>query len=834
MKRNTRWNISRWLLGFSAVGACWLLSACGSSNSHADDGPPTPGGATVTLYVAGASPDAAPTILGTTVSDSNGRSQFTYTCPSPDALVYAVTSGGNGIQDAANPSIELMAALGPCSSAPSSFVINEVTTIAAVYALNAFRTIPGSDANPLGDMTQLRGKSPAIANAFATAALLADATTGQPAAFLPSATVCLGLEFSTPVVNCSGWGRLTALSNALGACVRSAAGSAPCTRLFTDTNASNTLQAALYIARNPGLVNIQDIYDLSTMSTLFITNLTAAPTDWTISLNFTNGFPGAPEAIAIDASGNVWSTAVGQTDSSLVPAKSYLVGLSPTGTPMTHSPYAVSLPIPGPDGPILSLAFDNNGNVWIANYQLGVVTVFDSSALPSGGFLPVGDYSYSAAGEANPTGIAIDGSGNAWLVNGNWTMTALSSSGMPLTGSPYTGIGLDAPTSIAIDANNHVWVANASASVTALDSSGMQLPGSPYTGGGLAGVGGQNIGQGIAIDDSGNIWVINKNNSVTALSSSGTPLTGSPYTGGGLKGAAAIAIDGDGNAWVASNGPETYSNEGGLPGPSGFGNSRITELSSSGRALSPSSGFTAGFMNVPTGIAIDGAGDVWVINDSFNSGPTTALSGANNGVTEFIGAAAPTLTPLAAQIFNHVQRTPPPPPPLTTYSIGGSLTGLASGASLVLQDNGGDNLPVSANGSFSFATAIASGAAYAVTVLTQPTGQSCVVSAGSGIVGAADITSVVVSCTTNTAATYTVGGTVSGLPGGSTLTLADNGGDVLQVRANGSFTFGTPIVIGATYDVTATVSPTTVTCIVSNGSGTIGSANVTNVVVTCQ
>jgi len=694
------------------------------------------------LYVAGASPDAAPTILGTTVSDGNGRSQFTYTCPSPDALIYAVTSGGNGIQDAANPSIALMAALGPCSSAPSSFVVNEVTTIATVYALNAFRTIPGSDANPLGDMTQLRGKLPAIANAFATAALLADVATGQPAAFLPSATVCLGLEFSTPVVNCSGWGRLTALSNALGACVRSAAGSAPCTRLFTDTNASDTLQAALFIARNPGLVNIQDIYELSTMSKLFITNLTAAPTDWTISLNFTNGFPGAPEAIAIDASGNVWSTAVGRSDSSLVPAKSHLVGLSPTGIPMTDSPYAVSLPIPGPQGPILSLAFDDNGNVWIANYQVGVVTVFDSSALPRGGLLPLEDYMYSAAGEANPAGIAIDGSGNAWFVNANWTMTALSSSGMPLTGSPYTG--------------------------------------------------------------------------------------------GGLSGAMAIAIDGDGNVWVASNGPETYANEGDYPGPIGFGNSRITALSSSGKALSPGSGFTGGFTNVPTGIAIDGAGDVWVINDSSNSDPMTAPSGANNGVTEFIGAAAPTLTPLAAQIVNHVQRTPPPPPPLTTYSIGGSLSGLASGASLVLQDNGGDNLPVPANGSFAFATAIASGAAYAVTVLTQPTGQTCVVSAGSGTVGAADISSVVVTCSTNVAATYTVGGAVSGLPGGSTLTLLDNGSDALAVRASGSFTFGTPIVAGATYDVTATVSPTTVTCIVSNGSGTIGSANVTNVLVTCQ
>jgi hypothetical protein len=55
-------------------------------------------------------------------------------------------------------------------------------------------------------------------------------------------------------------------------------------------------------------------------------------------------------------------------------------------------------------------------------------------------------------------------------------------------------------------------------------------------------------------------------------------------------------------------------------------------------------------------------------------------------------------------------------------------------------------LPVSANGSFAFATAIASGAAYAVTVLTQPTGQTCVVSAGSGTVGAAIVPNVVVTC----------------------------------------------------------------------------------------
>ena len=68
---------------------------------------------------------------------------------------------------------------------------------------------------------------------------------------------------------------------------------------------------------------------------------------------------------------------------------------------------------------------------------------------------------------------------------------------------------------------------------------------------------------------------------------------------------------------------------------------------------------------------------------------------------------------------------PPPPPPPTTFTIGGTLTGLATGASVVLQNNGGSNLTASANGAFTFTAAVNSGAAYAVTVLTQPSGQTC-------------------------------------------------------------------------------------------------------------
>jgi hypothetical protein len=88
-----------------------------------------------------------------------------------------------------------------------------------------------------------------------------------------------------------------------------------------------------------------------------------------------------------------------------------------------------------------------------------------------------------------------------------------------------------------------------------------------------------------------------------------------------------------------------------------------------------------------------------------------------------------------------------PPPPLT-YTIGVMVSGL-SGRGLVLQDNGGDNLSVTANGSFTFATSIAGGGAYSVAVLTQPSSpaQTCAVTNGNGTANA-NVTSVKVTCTT--------------------------------------------------------------------------------------
>ncbi len=81
--------------------------------------------------------------------------------------------------------------------------------------------------------------------------------------------------------------------------------------------------------------------------------------------------------------------------------------------------------------------------------------------------------------------------------------------------------------------------------------------------------------------------------------------------------------------------------------------------------------------------------------------------------------------------------------------------------------------------------------------------------------------------------TYTVGGTVSGLAPGSEVVLTINSGDSQTVTANSSFTFSTAIEAGGSYNVTVATPPPGQTCIVDFGSGTVTTANVTNINVQC-
>jgi N-acetylneuraminic acid mutarotase len=165
--------------------------------------------------------------------------------------------------------------------------------------------------------------------------------------------------------------------------------------------------------------------------------------------------------------------------------------------------------------------------------------------------------------------------------------------------------------------------------------------------------------------------------------------------------------------------------------------------------------------------------------------------------------------------------------------VGGAVSGLGNGLSVTLLNNGGDALTRNSNGGYTFATALAGGATYAVTIGTQPTGQTCVVDNASGTIGSADVTNVIVTCSM-IPTKFSVGGMLTGLAPGLSVTLLNNGGDSLMRSVNGAFTFPTSLSSGAAYAVTVGTQPTGQHCSVSNGTGTVASANVTNVAVYCE
>ena len=81
-------------------------------------------------------------------------------------------------------------------------------------------------------------------------------------------------------------------------------------------------------------------------------------------------------------------------------------------------------------------------------------------------------------------------------------------------------------------------------------------------------------------------------------------------------------------------------------------------------------------------------------------------------------------------------------------------------------------------------------------------------------------------------ASYSVGGTVSGLTKG-TLTLINAETEALSVSADGPFTFTLTAPSGAEYSVLLASPPPGQVCTVANGSGVVASANVTDVTVAC-
>jgi streptogramin lyase len=530
-----------------------------------------------------------------------------YTCPSANSQVYLYSIGGNPGLGSANSAAGLLAGLGSCGLLQSTqyIVINEVSTIATAYAIAGFAT----DATHVSSSNSPLAAT-GLADAFAAVPNLETLNTGFALA-------------TTPPVN-GGNGvvpqqEINTLADILAACINTTGpSSSGCTTLLSNaTNGSSapseTATAAINIAHNPG-ANISALFGLVTPSAPFQLPLSSAPNDFTLAITFSGGgLDGtgfAPNGIAVDGYGDIW---IPNFDASTISEFNY------KGTVLSGAGGFTSA---GLDHPT-SIAIDIYGNAWAANFDGASVSEFNSSGVKISG--PPG---FTGSGLNTPYGIALDDVGHTWVANfGGNNLSEFTASGAPLSGSSgFPDGSLVGPAGLAADTAGNVWSVDYNASNYLLvesDSTGSQSADpSGFAGGGL------NAPYAVAIDGSGNVWVSNQNGggvggngSVSEFTSAGSPISGTNgFTGGGIDGPYGLVIDGAGNVWTANR----------------FGYT-ISEFNSSGTPLSGANGYTSTSLIAPYGIAVDPSGNVWVATDNSNS-----------SLTEFVGAAAPVATPLAA------------------------------------------------------------------------------------------------------------------------------------------------------------------------------------------
>jgi hypothetical protein len=553
------------------------------------------GQASVSLLNA-ASTGASDAIGAYVLSDSAGSFSIpTFTCTSNSQL-YLYSLGGNA-GAGANAAAGLMAVLGACPSSDSflsslpTVSVNEVTTIAAAFALAGFAT----DATHVSSSGTALAQT-GVANAFLNAANLASVATGQALSMIPSGNARAPQS------------KVNTLANILAICVGSSgASSASCSSLFADAlsggttgNApTNTANAAINIAHNPS-ANVQTLYDLVTTTGSFSPGLTSAPGDLVLGLSFIAPQLGSPGGIAIDAAGAVWI--VNQTG---------IAKLSSSGTFLSgQNGFSGGLTAP------FSIAIDDGGNAWVTDTSAsGSVVEYSNSGTVLSGASGYG------AGQGVPRQIPIAGDGSAWVTTEQNSVVKLSSSGAVLSGSGgFTASGLTRPDAIAIDASGNAWVSTLSGTEAIFEISN--------SGTFSSGPNGYTVTAGpansVAIDNVGNVWTQCLTCLAIKIANSGATLLTVAGSGGG-----GIAIDGADNAWVTD-----------------ITSTAVRGLSNSGSPISGTHGYNAGVLLAPLVLALDGSGDIWVADESYGTN-------SGFGLYELIGVAVPVVTPIATGVKNN-------------------------------------------------------------------------------------------------------------------------------------------------------------------------------------
>jgi streptogramin lyase len=278
----------------------------------------------------------------------------------------------------------------------------------------------------------------------------------------------------------------------------------------------------------------------------------------------------APNAIAIDAGGNLWVTGTTTPLPSQYNGTPYccagnphesVAQMSPTGAVMKNVLLLSNNSTPsGNLGSSVLVALDAQGNAWVTDQAISqggsnANSLFQVS--PSGSVIQT-----IALHNDLPNGIAVDAAGTVWLAAGT---KVLKVSGGAVSATTDLMGSLN---NLAVDSSGSVWVAGGNNAIaTAVGSAGAVAKTSPVPGGESGG-----FPWGVAIDSAGHVWITNTDlqGPVAEIDATGK-LVGN-YSNDAFTGAlGGVVIDPSGNVWVSNySGKSLVEIVGAAHGPQSF------------------------------------------------------------------------------------------------------------------------------------------------------------------------------------------------------------------------------------------------------------------------
>lgn len=532
----------------------------------------------------------------------------------------------------------LMAMLG--GTLPDEVTVNELTTVSAVWCGAQFL-----------EGRAFRGRTFGLRVAAAMNANVVDVARGSSSTVLTS----------PPNADETNALRLTrALANLVASCFRG--GQAARDAFFAlaavpgQPPPANTIAALHDIARAPAN-NAASLYAQSkSVEQVYQPALMRAPDAWTLAVKVNDSGDvahpfGGPANIAFDKHGRAWIT------NNVVQGTAYStewsIVLEPDGRPAPFSPITGG----GLLGPGYGIDIGPDDRVWVGNFgwggrdpkPAGSVSVFDLDGQPRSPEIGFQNKT------AKVQGTVVDRHGNVWMASyGNHAVVVY------LNGDPETAVVFDdggntafSPFDIDFLSDGTAWVSSTSSDAATSSIVHLRLHGQTLQL--LDTIIAGKTNKGIVVDSKDNVWVASGGDSqVYGFDAAGKPL--GAFSGGGMSGPWGISVDGADNLWVANFGPLA---------PGDF-TGRLTQLSPSGAALSPDSGYTLPHsgeqVRLRSGIPLygpdgppcfiplmrltsataDAAGNVWACNN-WKPGFVGDLLGnpGGDGIVIFIGLAAP-------------------------------------------------------------------------------------------------------------------------------------------------------------------------------------------------